>query len=850
MDYLDEIPKPAPPAEGDTWVDQALGGENPDDLIAVRSPSGVGGTVKRKDLQEAMGDGFRLEHPEETHERGLEKAYGDAPVATFIEAGLSTVSMGATDLIGGERLREHRKRNQTAGFLGSVAGAFVPVGGGALAAGAGKLFGATRAGAGLAGRVAGAGLRGGVEGGVFGLQAGVSEIGLSEKPVDWESGAATIGSHVLGGAAIGGGIGVGGKLLEEGAAAASRYANRKVAEYTTAPAAAEAKAAVRGDFPEIAGMDRKAAREAIVGEREAVRAGRAAEIEGQTAARKLELGRIEAAKDAAAATLYTEAKAYKDLVRQQFVATSDGELAMQLKGARNQIMRSLDNPKSFVRYRGPNALVDGLEKQEAALTKSLANADEAIAGAGAERQALLEGLPKSSYEKPVYLTPEQSKLYADHAGVTLPKGKPAITVTGDELDGFRTAIERGDVNPPGLQRVMDAEHLLEQNQALQGKIKELRAPAMSDELAEIDRRLESARSGLGKTPKLEALEAHLSDLVDETVAKKMARGAGALAGGKLGFMVGGPMGAAAGGMVGQEVGGRIFDRLVRKIQIGNATRAQSIKASVGQLFAKGSDKAARAVKRVAPLATKILPGISYAQQAYVDGMLGAANEQRSKRAAVNDFRARARELNALTERTAEGGYSVRMPARELLHGRLQALWAVNENFANGVEMTHNRRVEFLASKLPRNPAPPHLQAGPDTWEPSHAELAKFARYMDAAEHPENVLQRLSTATMTPEDAEALRTVYPSIYEDVRGQVLEHVAELRERLPYEKRLSLSIYLDVPVDPAVTTEAITVYQGLYAQQQPGPGQGGQGAPGPARKAFKSSEEPTRAQRQAEG
>lgn len=76
-----------------------------------------------------------------------------------------------------------------------------------------------------------------------------------------------------------------------------------------------------------------------------------------------------------------------------------------------------------------------------------------------------------------------------------------------------------------------------------------------------------------------------------------------------------------------------------------------------------------------------------------------------------------------------------------------------------------------------------------------------------------------------------------------------MAAVRRRLPYEKRLALSIYLDVPVDPAVTPEAITVYQGLYAQeqaQQMGSGSG----PAQPRKAFTSSEKPTAGQRAAEG
>lgn len=809
MAETDKIAAPAPPAEGQTWVEQALGGEHPDDLIAVRSPSGVGGTVKRKDLQQAVGDGFRLEHPEETHERDLEKAYGDAPVAAFVGGLASTVTGGLSDTLAGERMREQAKRNTGARALGSVAGAFVPIGGGALASGLGKAAGAgvaARVGTGLGGKLAAAGTRGAVEGAVFGGQVGVSEVGLSETPVTWEGAAATIGSNALGGAVLGGGIGIGGRLLEEGAVAAKGYAARKL-EQLTAP---ESAAVDRGAFPEIAAMDKRVAREAIVAERETVRAQRATDLVEGKAARETEVAALEKVKDAAARDLYDEAVAYKDFIRPRFNASADSEIRSVLGKSKGSIMRGLDNPKGFIEARGSRAVLDGLQKQENALNKVLANADDVHIGADIERQAMLNRLPEPVPGTNHYLNPEQSKLYADFAGVKIPKGQPGIAVAGEDLANFRGAIERGDVNPPQLQRVLDAEEMLARNRTLQARFAEARAPIASDTLASIDARMEAARAGVGKSPRLDALEAHLADISEATLGKRIAQGAGALAGGSAGFSVGGPLGAAAGGMIGRELGERVYQRLVRKITSGNAARAKSVQGSVAQLFATGAGKAAKATARVAPLASKILPSIRYARQEYVDGMLGAANARASKSELVNAFRERARELNALTERGGDGSYSVRMPAREALNQRLQGLWAVSPMVANGVEKTHNARIEFLAGKLPRDPSPPHLQVGPDTWEPSHAELAKFARYMEAVEQPEKVIQRLSTATMTPEDAEVLKTVYPETYREIQGQLHSHMAQLRTSLPYAKRLGLSIYLDVPVDLALTAEALSVYQ----------------------------------------
>lgn len=997
-----------------------------EDLVAVVYPNGSAGTVRRADLQDAIiSHGARLEDEGATEARATAKRAEGHQLQTGLESFASTATFGGTDLLAGalspeyaQEMRDRRENNMAGTIVGGVAGAFTGAGSVASAAGRGaERAVAGRVGTGMGGRVAGAGVRTGVEGGVFGAGMGVSEVGLSKDPVSWESAAATIGSNVLGGAAIGAGIGVGGKLLEEGATAARGMAQRQV-ESLRAPAETTVD---RSAFPEIAAMDKRAARDAITAERETVRASRAAELVEGKAAREAEVASLEEARGAAARELFDEARAYKDYVRPKFIETSDRELATQLKQSKRSIMRGLDNPKGFVEARGSRSVVDGLQKQESALGRVLDDADDVLANAGAERQALLDGLPKRSevasgpaeipkgwkdvsgpfaskhqpergvpslkdiyagpgegklyvikrseldaaggahnvhpqkysspavwesdlkkYEKfgrgldegafarpgnelpPInmwmspdgklqvedgvhrlmgiygsgadhamlvrirprpeswpfqddmfswklgwigekpawatqaaeaaapppglYLTPEQSKIYASWSGTAPPKGQPSLTVTAEELDEFKAAIERGDVHPPGVKRVMDAQEMLEKNQALQAKFAELRKPVASETLASIDAKLEAARAGLGKTPRLEALEAHLADLVDERLGRKLARGAGALAGGKAGLAFGGPLGAAAGGMAGQEAGARLYDRLVRGITTGNAARAKTISTSVGRMFGGAAEKTAAALTKAAPLASKILPAIRYAEQSYVDGVLGAPNVSPSRSQLVNEFRARARELNALTQRTPEGGFTVRMQAREALNQRLAALWAMDPDFANGVEKTHNARLEFLASKLPRNPAPPHLQIGPDTWEPSRAQLAKFARYMEAVERPERVVQRLATATITPEDAEVLKAVYPQMYEQVRGQVMDNMASVRRRLPYEKRLALSIYLDVPVDPAVTPEAITVYQGLYAQgqaQQPGTSAGP-----PPRKAFTSSEKPTAGQRAAEG
>jgi hypothetical protein len=799
--------------------------------------------------------GYQLETPAGSEEARLEREYGDSPGTAFLQGAARTITLGGSDILlegldQGEEARNIRERNEGAALGGEVLGAVLPGGAAKLAMGAGKSAAKAVVGTGttLGAKIGRGAVAGAVEGGVFGVGQGVSEVALSSKPADWESAAATIGSNALGGVVIGGIAGAGATVLAETASATKAYAARKLAA-----AKAPAGAVDRGAFPEIASMDKKVVGEAIAAEKEAVRLGRIDAIAKGDEAAKAELTRLKAQRDVMAREAHAEAVAFKEFVgdSKNFIVSADAEVKGILGKSNRALKMGLDDVQSFVEARGGGNVVKVLRKQQGALEKVLAGSDDILRNQHIERQAMLDALPQSNYLKPTYLNPEQSRAYAEFAGIKMPRAakgveQKALAVEGAELDLFRSAIERNEVHPAALKRVLVAQDMLEKNLALQGRLEALKSPLASEHLAAINSNLEQVKAGLQKSERLEALKAHARDIAEDTMGKKAARLAGGALGGGAGFGIAGPMGGMAGAAAGQAAGARIYDRLVRKIVSGNASRASSIKASVASLFAKGAGLAA---KKTVPIASKVLPSISYARKDYVDGIMGTNRDLKpSKDKQVVAFRERARELDAVTQRTPDGQYDVRMHARLDLHERLGGLWAINADAANGIEKTHNARLAFLAGKLPRNPAPPHLQIGPETWEPSKAELAKFGRYMDAVEYPEHILERMAGGTMTPEDAEAMKTVYPEMYQDARNQIMDHLAEVRESLPYQKRLALSIYMDVDADPSVTPVAVTVYQGLYATQQaqqPG-GMPGQAAPP---KSFKPSEKPTRAQRAGE-
>ena len=166
--------------------------------------------------------------------------------------------------------------------------------------------------------------------------------------------------------------------------------------------------------------------------------------------------------------------------------------------------------------------------------------------------------------------------------------------------------------------------------------------------------------------------------------------------------------------------------------------------------------------------------------------------------------------------------------------------------ADRMETTTARRIGFLASKLPRRPGL-GMQIGPDTWRPSDFEIRKFARYAASVEDPQSVVERAANGSITPEDAEALREVYPEMFAEARNDILARLPELQKNLPYQKRLALSIFFGVPVDPAMTPQVLGLLQGNFAEE---PGTDGGMQPPTAAPQFGSvsKPEPTAAQERA--
>lgn len=134
---------------------------------------------------------------------------------------------------------------------------------------------------------------------------------------------------------------------------------------------------------------------------------------------------------------------------------------------------------------------------------------------------------------------------------------------------------------------------------------------------------------------------------------------------------------------------------------------------------------------------------------------------------------------------------------------------------------------FLLSKAPKNPNA-GLPAFHQPWVVSQAELAKFYRYVDAAERPVDVLRNLAkNGSVTKEEVETLRTLYPRLIEDYKTKMMNRLLEYKEPLTYNQRRALGkLFGDgfAQTDPRRTALLQAMHAGSMNEQQNPPGRDG--------------------------
>jgi hypothetical protein len=395
----------------------------------------------------------------------------------------------------------------------------------------------------------------------------------------------------------------------------------------------------------------------------------------------------------------------------------------------------------------------------------------------------------------------------------LQRQEHALAKIAERTEDLRTAFaaDKTTVRAAALDTIAPA---LERNRALQAQITELTAAPASQRLEQIAEAKLALSAGGGKKTLAEQMAGStVFSVVTGAVAGLPVPGSSLLA----------PMlGARAADVVGE----RVFGRLGRAMAEGQARSAKAI----GAIFERGE----RAVRAAPPVATRVLAGVAFGP------LLDEEPRSPTTRKLPEVFRQRADELREQVAAGPDGKPVMRPAARARIGAALAPIAAAQPMLADRMETLAARRVEFLASKLPRRPEIGAIQIGPDRWQPSDMEMRGWARYVAAVEDPDGILERVAQGAVTPEDAEVMREVYPELLADITRQILERLPTLRQNLPYHRRLALSILTGVAVDPSMEPRILAALQAQYAAEPAPP------TPQPQFGSVKSTETGTASQR----
>ena len=128
----------------------------------------------------------------------------------------------------------------------------------------------------------------------------------------------------------------------------------------------------------------------------------------------------------------------------------------------------------------------------------------------------------------------------------------------------------------------------------------------------------------------------------------------------------------------------------------------------------------------------------------------------------------------------------------------------------------SRALAFLNSKMPRKTlgVNPFLKK---SYPLSDQELYKIKRYLKAIQNPLSVLEDLKQGIVSREGIEAVRFVYPTIYNEMTSAVYNNLEKYGAEMAYDKRLQLGIVMGLPTDLSLEPENIAKFQSFYKEAQ---------------------------------
>ena len=128
----------------------------------------------------------------------------------------------------------------------------------------------------------------------------------------------------------------------------------------------------------------------------------------------------------------------------------------------------------------------------------------------------------------------------------------------------------------------------------------------------------------------------------------------------------------------------------------------------------------------------------------------------------------------------------------------------------------NRGLAFLNSKIPKDPYNADALSS-DDFTPSKVELMEYSDYAQAVFKPKTLIKQIETASINPRTVEAIKAVYPKMYDDVLGKVTQSLVDSGNKIPYAQRVQLGLLFDIPSTKAMQPDYLARIMSYNAPQE---------------------------------
>lgn len=110
--------------------------------------------------------------------------------------------------------------------------------------------------------------------------------------------------------------------------------------------------------------------------------------------------------------------------------------------------------------------------------------------------------------------------------------------------------------------------------------------------------------------------------------------------------------------------------------------------------------------------------------------------------------------------------------------------------------------EYILSILPKNSTDNSLNPfQKPKYNISDQQLTTLEKTIEVINNPFVVIKSLENGTLSKPQMEALKNIYPIIYEQMRGKIMESAYDGNENMPYDARLKLSLLMGEPLDNSI-------------------------------------------------